>query len=1083
MAGSRGRLGELIRGFRRRAGLTQREVADLARLSVAALRDVEQGRVVRPRASTLRSLGDVLGLSRVELEQLMHESGGEAQDSGLRVEVLGPLRVFVDGTVIDPGSETQRVLLALLSLSPNTPVARDVLVESVWREQPGFGTVDSLQSRVSRLRRRLQGTGADGDGVLTAARGGYQLTVAESQHDLLVYRGLLGRARRAKENGELTEACGLYAEALGLWRGEPLEGLGAVQPHPVVVGLGHEYRAVVVEYAAVACDVGRYPDVLPLLQRVGEAEPLHEAVHAALMIALAGSGQQAAALNVFDTLRRRLSSELGADPGPELSGAYQRVLRQEVSQPERASVSAHRQLPPDIADFSGREAELNELHEMLPSADGGTAVTIGLIEGMGGVGKTKLAVRFAHQLLAEGRYADQQLYVDLRGHADQPPADPSAVLASFLRLLGVASDQIPPSLDERASLYRDRLYGKNVLVLLDNADGEDQVLPLLPASPTNFVLITSRRALALDGARSLPLDVFTQCEARELLVRVVNPARVAAEPAAVDQVVELCGGLPLAVALAGRRLQSRPAWGFAELAARLEETGDRLGELAAGSRKLHAVFDLSYAALSADERRMFRLCGLYPGDDFSVPAAAALAELPPLSVRRLLDRLVDEHLIGMVTGQAYRLHDLLVAYARDVAEKEETEQSRRAALGRLLDFYLHTAAEAARRLQPNRIEMELAGTAPAHAPALPTRQDAKQWLDAERANLIAAVTVAAEQGWPVHAWQLTRSLREYLHLYGFSHDQDWVRTHEAALAAAVAAKDARGEALTRMDLAAAYMNHGRNEDARQHLSSALEFHRSVEDHDLETSTLGSLGRLCHRLGEFGEALRYLRQAAALCAGRDSYSEGVVCSQVGLVLTALGEATDALANYQRGLVLARLSGNTAGEAAVLADIGDCYRRLGRHAEALDHVQQALKVATDNGLLPKVAYAKYRLGNVYRELGRVDEAMATMTEALRIARSAGGSVSESEVLVDLGVTYRDIGDLTTAYSLFDQGLRLAIKHGERYQEARGLNELAELHRCAARAELAQDHWRRARDLFDELGTPEAREIREFTRSIAN
>lgn len=1082
-AGPRSRLGELIRGFRRRAGLTQKEVADRARVSVAALRDVEQGRVACPRASTLRSLGEVLGLSRVELESLLQESGGEANDSGIRVEVLGQLQVSVDGTVIDPGSETQRVLLALLALSPNSPVTRDALVEAVWQKRPGSGTVDSLQSRVSRLRHRLSKNEAEGDGVLTATRGGYQLTVAEGQHDLLVYRGLLGRAHAARDSGDLAKARELYAEALRLWRGEPLEGLGVLQSHPVVVRLSHEYRAVVVEYATVASEVGSYQEALPLLQRVAESEPLHEAVHAALMIALAGSGQQGAALNVFDTLRRRLSNELGADPGPELAAAYQRVLRQEVSRPESAPANAQRQLPPDIADFSGREVELRRLRELLASTDGSTAVPIGLIQGMGGVGKTRLAVRLAHQLVAEGRHADQQLYVNLRGYSEYPPADPSAVLASFLRLLGVPGDQIPPSLDERSALYRDRLYGTNALILLDNAEGEDQVLPLLPAGPTNFALITSRRALALDGARSLELDVFTAPEARALLARVVNPDRVSAEPEAVDQVVDLCGGLPIAVALAGRRLQSRPTWGFADLAARLEATGDRLGELVAGSRRLRAVFDLSYHALAEAERGMFRLCGLHPGCAITVDAAAALAGLTPTRARGLLDRLVDEHLVGMVTGETFQLHDLLAAYARDVATQEETQQERRAAIGRVLDYYLHTAAKAARGLQPDQPEMKLAGTAPAHGPELLTRDQAKQWLDAERPNLIAAVTLAAGEGWPAHAWQLTRSLREYLHMYGFGHDQGWVRTHEAALAAAVAAQDGTGEALTRIDLAAAYLDQGRGQDAREHLVHALEFHRRVGDRALETTTLCSLGRLCYRLGELGEALRYLREAAVLCAGREARAEATVCWSTGLVLIALGSFEEALVSYQRGLALSRAIGDTDSESGVLADIGDAYRRLGRHTEARGHLKRALKLAEDHGLQPRVAYAQHRLGNVHRELAKVGEALANLTEALRIVRTVGGLLSESEVLLDLGVTYRDIGDLTTAYDLFDQGLRLAIKQGERLLEARGLSELAELHRAASRADLAQDHWRRARDLFAELGAAGSQEIAKAAIPVAH
>jgi len=1070
--GSRSRLGTLVQGFRKRAGLTQREVADLAGLSVAGLRDVEQGRVTRPRASTLRKLGDVLDLSRVELGELLREAGGEpAANGGLRVEVLGPLRVLADGAAVDPGSETQRTLLALLALSPNTPVSRDALVEAVWGEKAEHGTVDLLQSRVSRLRRRVQ---SDPDnGCILSARGGYQLKVAEGQHDLLVFRRLVARARQVREDGELAEACGLFAEAVGLWRGEPLEGLSALSSHPIVVALVREYRAVVVEYAGAASDLGRYQEVLPLLQRVAEADPLHEAVHARLMIALAGSGQQAAALDVFDTLRRRLAGELGADPGPELATAYQRVLRQEVARPEFAPVSAHRQLPLDTADFSGRETELTTLREGLRALDGGTAVGIALIEGMAGIGKTRLAVHVAHQLLAEGRYGDCQLYVDLRGHSDQPPADPAAVLASFLRLLGVPGDQIPPSLEERASLYRDRVYGRDVLVLLDNAASEDQILPLLPAGPTNLVLVTSRRALALDGARTLPLDVFTPAEARELLVRVVGAKRVEAEPEAARRVVELCGWLPMAVALAARRLQSRPTWTVADLAVRLAETGDRLDELAAGSRRLRAVFELSYQALEDAERRLFRLLGLHPGADFTPESVGALAGLTPSRARWLLDRLVDENLVTVVTRDRYRLHNLLAEYARGLARDCEPEPARRAAITRVLDFYLHTAARATQLIYPGK-QIVLTGVAPAHGPVLADGEAARRWLEAERPCLIAAVGLAAGQGWPTHAWQLTRCLRAYLYLYGYSHDHDWVHTHEAALAAATAAGDPVGEAHTRSDLAAAYLHHGRAADARAELTRAIDLHRGNGERDLEASSVNALGLLCHRTGEFGEALRWFRSAPGT---GDARLDSAVAANLGGTLAVLGRLDDAVDQYRHALVLSRRAGDADGESGALADLGDVWRRLGRHREAVDHLRDAAQLAEAHGLEPRIAYVRHRLGNAFRETSRFDDALTNLNEALRIVRTISGPATESEVLIDFGAVHRDIGDLLTAADLVEAGLRVAINRGERYQQARALNELAELHRCAARAGLAQDYWRRAFALFDKLGTPEAGALREF------
>ncbi|WP_260191959.1 BTAD domain-containing putative transcriptional regulator [Actinophytocola gossypii] len=680
--------GGLVGEFRRRAGLTQQELADVAGLSVAGVRDLEQGRVLRPRAGTVRRLVGVLGLSRVEAEELLrHGATGRAAGAGVRVEVLGPLRVLVDGAEVSVGSETQRLLLGLLALSPNVPVGRDVLIELGWSGQPPSTVGELLQSRMSRLRRRLrhpEGTGAAVQLAATAGRG-YQLTVHDEHLDLLAFRREVGLARQARTAGDVAGACEYFARAVSLWRGRPLAGIGGLESHPAVAALVRDWQVVVVEYAEVAAELGRHEDVLPALRQVVESDPLNELAHARLIVALAGSGQQAAALTTFEDMRRRLAGDLGTDPGPELAEAFRRVLHQDVPRSEAAPVCAHQQLPLDVADFSGRADELRRISDYLASVtDERTAVPILSIEGMPGAGKTRLAVRVAHRLLAEGRYDEVRLHVDLCGRSEQPPADPSAVLASFLRLLGVPGSQIPRDLPSRAALYRDRLHGKRALVLLDNAASEAQIRPLLPASPTNLVLVTSRRTIAVDGGHTLPLDVFTPADGRELLSRIIGPDRVAGDPEGARRIVDLCGRLPLAIALAAHRLRARPAWRLADLVRRLAGTRDRLDELAGGGRRLRAVFDVSYRALDPDARRVFRLTGLHPGPDFTADSVAVLAGTEPAETGRILDRLVDERLVTVVTADRYRLHDLLAHYARHVGELDEPEPNRRAALTRLL---------------------------------------------------------------------------------------------------------------------------------------------------------------------------------------------------------------------------------------------------------------------------------------------------------------------------------------------------------------------------------------------------------------
>lgn len=657
---SPGRLSELIRRLRTRAGLTQQELAKVSGVSVASLRDLEQGRVRKPRVATLLSLAEALRLSDSEAEQLTQQTGSSVD--GLRIELLGPLNVRVDGATVDVGSVTQRTLLGLLALSPNAPISWVTLVEALWGGDAPPKAVELLQSHVSRLRRRLV-PATDPSGPpnrLVATTGGYQLRLRGDELDVLVLRRLVRQARQARGSDDLHVACKLYAEAADLWRGEPLAELPGVQSHPVIASLTREWQTLVLEYAEVAAALGRSDEVLLLLEKVALADPLHEPAHAQLMLSLAASGQQAAAFAVFDGVRRRLTDDLGAVPGPELMAAHRRVLRQEVSRPAIGTVSAHRQLPGDIADFTGRTVELAALHDCVkPLTNGDPAPPrICAIQGMAGVGKTRLAIHFAHELLTARRFADAQLYVDLRGHSDEPPADPATVLASFLQLLGVPGHEIPDDLESRAKFYRERLHHSSALVLLDNAATEDQVSPLLPAGPDNLVLVTSRRRLALNDSHVLSLDVLPPGEAVALVARIIGCDRFDADPDGAHRLVDLCGRLPLAVALASRRLRARPTWTFGDMASRLDEVGTALDELAVGSRQILPVFDLSYRGLCAAARRVFRLLGMHPGDDCAPASVAAMAGLDVTTTEALLHQLVDEHLLIRTAGGRFRLHDL-----------------------------------------------------------------------------------------------------------------------------------------------------------------------------------------------------------------------------------------------------------------------------------------------------------------------------------------------------------------------------------------------------------------------------------------
>ncbi|SFB40403.1 DNA-binding transcriptional activator of the SARP family [Amycolatopsis marina] len=982
MGSTRRRLDEVIKLFRRRAGLTQQQAADLAGLSVAGLRDLEQGRVVAPRAGTLRRLASALELSAGEAEDLLRIGrSAPAPGQDLWVRVLGPLTIEVDGKEVDPGSARQRLLLGLLALSPNLPVSRDALIEAAWGEQPPPKVVELLQTNMSRLRRRLQSARSDAaqSKLLFATSGGYQLEVTEDQLDLLAFRKQAAQARRSMRDGDPLAAFTVFGESLSLWRGAPLADQPALRIHPSVVALSTDWQDVVIDYARVAEELGRHADVLPLLRQVVESDPLNEIAQARLMIALMGVGQQGRALSVFADLRKRLAEELGADPGPEVLDAHQRVLRQEVPQAaanDDAPVSAHRQLPPDIADFTGRDQELSVLHGLVSSAlEGGPAAPIIAIEGMAGVGKTRLAVHLAHELQVRNNYYEQQLYVDLHGHANEPPAEPGPVLGSFLHLLGVRGDQIPPDVNDRAALYRDRLHDKRVLVLLDNAVSLDQVQPLLPAGSANLVLVTSRRSLALDGSHTIPLDVFAMSDAEALLVRILGRDRVHTDIAAARRVINLCGRLPLAVALVARRLQSRPAWKLGDLASRLEEAADRMGELAAGTRRVRAAFDLSYQALDPEARRVFKLLGLHPGEDFTAGSTAVLARIDAGTARGLLDHLVEEHLVIAVSGERYRLHDLLRDYARDLLT-EESADDRREALSRILRWYLHAAGAArvfAPALRKRRPVLDDAPSAP--LPEFAKDEDAFQWLEAERAALVAAVTVAHEQGFPQTAWQLSSVLRDYFDRIG---DWDlWIRTGEVGLAAARGSGDHLGEASVLLDLSSAYGQLGDLDQAEEVVTRALELTRVIGDREQESWALSNLGIITAMREDWERALEHFNEALQY-----DDMQLVVFNNMGAVYQRLGRHSEAIACFRRALDLNSGESNNWIAAVWMHSLGESLVSIGQYQDAISVLEEACARHREGHAALPEAETLETLGNAYVAVGRSADARQCWEQALGI-----------------------------------------------------------------------------------------------------
>jgi tetratricopeptide (TPR) repeat protein len=658
-----------------------------------------------------------------------------------------------------------------------------------------------------------------------------------------------------------------------------------------------------------------------------------------------------------------------------------------------ASVSVvPRQLPADVAGFTGRAAHLRRLDQLLPAGVQGrtTAVVISAIAGTAGVGKTALAVHWAHRVV--GRFPDGQLYVNLRGFdpGGRAMVSPAQAVRRFLDALDVPPHRIPADLEAQAGLYRSLLAEKRILVVLDNARDAEQVRPLLPGTPTALVVVTSRDQLtsliAAPGAYPVNLDVLSTVEARELLVRRLGASRVTAEPEAVDQIISACARLPLALTIAAARAQ-RADLPLAALALELSDIHDRLDALDAGDigGQVRAVFSWSYTALSTPAARLFRLLGLHPGPDISVPAAASMAGHPLPHARRLLTELARVSMLIENNAGRYTCHDLLRAYATELSHRQDSEDQRRTAVTRLLDHYSHTANTADRLLDPHRSPVPLPLTTPTGTSpeTLADHTQAMAWLTTEHAVLLACLRHATRTGHDAQTWQLARGLDTYLGRQGYWHDQ--ASAWQAALPAAARLGVPTAQAVAHRQLARAFLRFGRYPDAHGHYLDALELYSRAEDPVGQANTELGLAYICERESQPQQALDHAQRA----------------------LTAYTTA-----QHRRG------------QARSLNALGWYHSLLGDHAQALSFCQQGLAILQQLGDRPGEAVTWDSLGYAYHHLGRPAEAAVSYGRALVLCRDLGDRYYETIVLTHLGETHESANDLDAARTDWEEALKILI-----------------------------------------------------------
>ena len=907
----------------------------------------------------------------------------------MQVRLLGPVDVVVDGQPRLVGGRRRTGVLAVLALAAGEVVSTDRLSEAVWGSGPR-PAVNTLQSHVSALRRVLGGD------AITAVPPGYVLDLGPDGTDVQAAERLL---RQGTAAAEPAQAVADLRTALDLWRGEPLGGVAGLPGMAGQTGRLEMLQAQVRRALAEArLAAGEHRELTGELEQMVAADPLDEQLYGLLMLALYRAGRQADALAAYERMRQALATDLGIDPGHALRDLHTAILRHDQSLaapapaatvPAVAVAPVPAQLPLAVPGFSGRAAELARLDALLPPDDREPAapLAVTVISGTPGVGKTSLAVHWAHRVTH--RFSAGQLYADLRGFdPTAAAASPAEVLYGFLLALGVPPDRVPADLEARTALYRSRLAGQRVLVVLDNARDPAQVRPLLPGAPGCLTLVTSRQQLTsltvTENASPLTLDLMPAAEARDLLTIRLGRRRADAEPGAVDEIINSCARLPLALAIAAARAAARPHFTLAELAAELRDTQSGLDALGDEDPAVdvRAVFSWSYRALPSPAARLFRLLSLAPGPDITVPAAASLAALPLSQARRLLADLATAHLLTEHAPRRYACHDLLRAYARELAASHDDADAPDAAVRRLLDHYLHSVRGAAALLEPF-FEPVIVSPAAEGVIADPpdTAEHALTWFSDERATLLAAVQLAADRGLAAYAWQLAWGLSSFL-LRRTLWD-DAMLACQTALDVARRSADVTGQARC--------------------------LHRLASVHAMSL-------RFAEATGLFKEALQLYGRV------NDPASQAAIHRTMMWIAAREDRHSDALEHALRAQDLFRAAGNRAGQARVLTDIAYGHAALGRYEQALGYCEQALAQARELRERSWEDVIWDTFGFIHRRLGDYQRSIACYRQALEICREGGDRFNEAACLDVLGDTYHEAGAGDDARQAWTQALRI-------------------------------------------------------------
>ncbi|WP_280405502.1 AfsR/SARP family transcriptional regulator [Nocardia brasiliensis] len=962
----------------------------------------------------------------------------------LKFAVLGEVRAWRDDLELDLGSKQRRALLAALLLRSGRSATVPELIDGVWGEHPTPSAIGALRNHILHLRRALEPDRPSGAPatVLVGFGGGYALRLAPGAVDVEMVEDLLLEVQQERTGAEQPHSVEQVRErldaALRLWSGTPLAGLPGPYADRQRTQLIERRVALLEQRIELDLRLGRYTEAIAELTPLCAEHPMREQTRGLLMTALYHAGRQAEALAVYAETRKALIDRLGIEPGQQLTELHQRILRADLTaphlatarnsasaRPQRRTVTRVAQLPADVVDFTGRADTVRAISEWLTRANS-SAVPVCVIGGMGGIGKSALAVHVGH--LVRDRFPDGQLHVDLHGFAQARGGHPAGratpaadALGDFLRALGVPEGEIAPTPAERSGQFRSFLDGKRVLVVLDNAHDVDQVTPLIPGTPGSAVLITSRSSMpelpCVVGILGVRLDVLARAEARTLLAGIAGLRRVAAEPAAVDSVLDACGGLPLAVRIVGARLAARPQWTIGSLAERLVDEQQRLGTLRSGDLAVEAAFRLSYDQLDRAQARAFRMLAVPEVAQISLDGAAAVLGSDRMLVEELCESLVDLNLMETSAPGRYTYHDLPRLFAREL--HQAADEPAADALIRLLDFYLASMKNLLVVCNPGTTLSEHLGATVAQGLSFVDTIAAQYWLDAERPNLISLYEQAARVGGAAlpAAADIAWATAELID--GGPHGQELSRALNKLLDAALRAGDRRVECRIRVTLGSIFSySLGTLRQGRDHQRIALSLGGATPGDVRLVAFAAQLLASSTRMGTETAASIAHGERAIRLAQRvgDPAVECASLVHIAKTLSDAGEFAEAQERAGTAKTLAAKIGNAALEAMATHELGVCRSFQGDHAQAIELCTEAVRLAQLSGVELREGWALARLAHVHMMAGELAKAEPIAEAAVRTLNRAIGPLSRARVLVMHGLILQALGRTHQAYCVY-------------------------------------------------------------------